>query len=512
MVQRREIVIVLAASMMVLFLSLSSAYAETGRKPDLTDVTGIRFEPLEPIELEELVDGFIDCEDYVFTYKWDNKLFSKGNALILINKDGSESRFVYNGKRRFISKDGYEIPIYDIQASSSDGHYEDVCKLRRFENKEVVRAWPAGTHIVTLCYKGLSCEVPVTVVNTIENVEYIQHNNKFIEHYGGDWYTDTNGEKYYYYDYGFADKDKIRITWKDGTVKDYIYRIGTEDPDDDDLLQFPFVCKDGTKIHLYFFYLDDDEGVNHWVKGGDNYIIFYYAGREVKSPVQIVDSPIDSVSFKPKKPVVYMENINIDSYYDVAGLIHYEYGAPVFREGDKLTVVKKGKKKSYLYSWRKKCFINGKDCIQGNDVQISTYQEYKPWTLGSDNQFEVNYLGRTCTVNVTVQKDSVPNPFIAKNSTIKIKYPALRKATKKIYSEKAYKIYNVPLWSMKYKCVKIDRKAKSKIKVDKNGTIIVKKGLKKGKYKIKIKLTALGSKNLGYNTASKRVTVAVNVK
>ena len=128
MVQRREIVIVLAASMMVLFLSLSSAYAETGRKPDLTDVTGIRFEPLEPIELEELVDGFIDCEDYVFTYKWDNKLFSKGNALILINKDGSESRFVYNGKRRFISKDGYEIPIYDIQASSSDGHYEDVCK------------------------------------------------------------------------------------------------------------------------------------------------------------------------------------------------------------------------------------------------------------------------------------------------------------------------------------------------------------------------------------------------
>ena len=278
------------------------------------------------------------------------------------------------------------------------------------------------------------------------------------------------------------------------------------------MLQFPFVCKDGTKIHLYFFYLDDDEGVNHWVKGGDNYIIFYYAGREVKSPVQIVDSPIDSVSFKPKKPVVYMENINIDSYYDVAGLIHYEYGAPVFREGDKLTVVKKGKKKSYLYSWRKKCFINGKDCIQGNDVQISTYQEYKPWTLGSDNQFEVNYLGRTCTVNVTVQKDSVPNPFIAKNSTIKIKYPALRKATKKIYSEKAYKIYNVPLWSMKYKCVKIDRKAKSKIKVDKNGTIIVKKGLKKGKYKIKIKLTALGSKNLGYNTASKRVTVAVNVK
>ena len=40
----------------------------------------------------------------------------------------------------------------------------------------------------------------------------------------------------------------------------------------------------------------------------------------------------------------------------------------------------------------------------------------------------------------------------------------------------------------------------------------LKKGLKKGKYKIKIKLTALGSKNLGYNTASKRVTVAVNVK
>ena len=44
----------------------------------------------------------------------------------------------------------------------------------------------------------------------------------------------------------------------------------------------------------------------------------------------------------------------------------------------------------------------------------------------------------------------------------------------------------------------------------KNGKITVKKGLKKGTYKLKIKVTAAGNAN--YNAGSKSVTVKIKVK
>ena len=54
------------------------------------------------------------------------------------------------------------------------------------------------------------------------------------------------------------------------------------------------------------------------------------------------------------------------------------------------------------------------------------------------------------------------------------------------------------------------KKAKNKITVSKDGTVTVKKGLKKGKYSIKVKVTASG--NDSYKARTKTVTVKVNVK
>ncbi len=51
---------------------------------------------------------------------------------------------------------------------------------------------------------------------------------------------------------------------------------------------------------------------------------------------------------------------------------------------------------------------------------------------------------------------------------------------------------------------------KKYFKVAKNGKITVKKGLKKGTYKVKIKVTAAG--NSKYNKATKTITIKVKVK
>ena len=50
----------------------------------------------------------------------------------------------------------------------------------------------------------------------------------------------------------------------------------------------------------------------------------------------------------------------------------------------------------------------------------------------------------------------------------------------------------------------------AKITVAKNGNITVKKGLKKGTYKVKIKVTAAGSNTV--KAATKTVTVTITVK
>ena len=116
-------------------------------------------------------------------------------------------------------------------------------------------------------------------------------------------------------------------------------------------------------------------------------------------------------------------------------------------------------------------------------------------------------------VKVTVKK-AAPKPTpapvkpVKKANTLKVSGKTVKvKKNKKtvIKKEKAFTIRNA-----KGKVTFKKAKGNKKITVAKNGKITVKKGLKKGTYKVKVKVTAAG--NATYKAATKTVTVTVKVK
>lgn len=97
------------------------------------------------------------------------------------------------------------------------------------------------------------------------------------------------------------------------------------------------------------------------------------------------------------------------------------------------------------------------------------------------------------------------NTMTAKGKTVKLKYKTLKK-TVKLAKTKAFTIKN-PQGTVTFKKLKGNKK----ITVNKKtGEITVKKGLKKGTYKVAVSVTASG--NQTYKKATKKVTVTIRVR
>ncbi|MBQ3904349.1 MAG: hypothetical protein II744_05175, partial [Eubacterium sp.] len=97
------------------------------------------------------------------------------------------------------------------------------------------------------------------------------------------------------------------------------------------------------------------------------------------------------------------------------------------------------------------------------------------------------------------------NTLYAKGKTPAVKYSKLKKRNLIISRKSAVSIKNAQ-GVLSYK----KAKGNKKITVSKGGKITVKKGHKKGKYKVKIKVTATG--NQTYKPITKTVTVIIKVK
>lgn len=118
----------------------------------------------------------------------------------------------------------------------------------------------------------------------------------------------------------------------------------------------------------------------------------------------------------------------------------------------------------------------------------------------------------TCTLCGTTKTASIPkcakyeNPMTAKGKTATLKYAKLKTKKLTLASKKTIKLSKAQ-GTVTYK----KTSGNKKISVNKKtGKITVKKGLKKGTYKVKIKVTAAG--NASYKAKVKTVTVKIKVK
>lgn len=118
----------------------------------------------------------------------------------------------------------------------------------------------------------------------------------------------------------------------------------------------------------------------------------------------------------------------------------------------------------------------------------------------------------TAKTETTTKAKKKANTLTVKAKKPVVKYKNLKKKKQTIALKKAMTVSGVQ-GTVTYKlssAKKGKKNVKKYFKVAKNGKITVKKGLKKGTYTVKIKVSAAG--NAEYNAAVKTVTVKIKVK
>lgn len=141
--------------------------------------------------------------------------------------------------------------------------------------------------------------------------------------------------------------------------------------------------------------------------------------------------------------------------------------------------------------------------------------QYIDFTLFDD--FTLDHKERSSFAKVALRWEPIyreaksNNPMTLKSKKIKIKYSKLKKKAQTIKCKKLLKVSKAKgLVTFKFK--KVDKKKfKKYFEVNtKTGELTVKKGLKKGTYKVKISVTAAGTED--YKSVTKTATCTVTVK
>ncbi len=146
---------------------------------------------------------------------------------------------------------------------------------------------------------------------------------------------------------------------------------------------------------------------------------------------------------------------------------------------------------------------------KGTVIPADTYQVTWDGSLVNAGAYALKVTGKsvgvtgdtTCDFKVAKASQSLS----VKTNTCKVKYSKLKKSTRSISAKTAFKVSGA-----KGKVTYAKSSGNKKITVSKSGKITVKKGLKKGTYKVKVKVSSASTAN--YNASSKTVTVKVVVK
>ena len=154
---------------------------------------------------------------------------------------------------------------------------------------------------------------------------------------------------------------------------------------------------------------------------------------------------------------------------------------------------------------------NGKTLSEGTDYKVGYANNVEAGTATVVISGAGNYGGAK---TVTFEILQASNTVTVKGKTVKVKYKKLRKKAQAISRSKVLTIANAK-GTLSYSLVKVKRgkskKYKKYFKINAaNGIVTVKKKLRKGKYKVTVKVNASGDEN--YKGATKTVTFTVKVK
>ena len=351
-------------------------------------VESVTFIPKKPFEIKENSHGFWRNDKNGENYYNYNIVFNDEDTLSVKYKNGQTVEYIYNSEvNRFVSNDG-DVIDYVIDDDQYENH------------------WTAGnTYSFKLICHGKSLTFPVTIVEdpyaTI-SIEYILTDPyEIIENTNGYWTTDEKGDKYFHYNYDCAAPgSSLVVHCKNGTKKVYKEKSGRFVNDNGEYLE-----------NVSWSDLPEYQGFTHWTVGNTYGMKLSYNGFSCTAPISIVNSSLASISFIPVKSPEMVENVNGHwERNNETGEEYFLYDLPWFNIGDVLEVTdKSGKTVKYEYQNNDNFISSTGDVINENDIEWDSNQYYKPWSVGTDNYYTLNYLGKEAKVFVKILENPCVN-------------------------------------------------------------------------------------------------------
>ena len=430
-----------------------------GKKSQPLKVT-IKENDLKAIRIEKVNPATVFEGTQHETYSWttdqtymayDIPGFEEGDKLILIDKNDQEKVYTYQQQgEEGLFKCGDEI-------------LDDMLNVYHYQ---FMNPWePDGEYNYFYAdLRGIICQVPVTVIaSDVKSISFTMSKPEqlvFNEDEDGEWKTE-NGKRYFAYTWQNKDfiGSELTLTYKDNSTDVYTLKWNNETN------EAYFENGSGDILTTSDVPFWDEQAQEPWTPSAQGRLLMRYKGATCEVPVVIrhtyqknVVPPTCTEKGRTEYTCTACGDTYVESYSDALG-----------------------------HKWD-----------SGKVTKAATY------TATGVKTYTCTVCGQTKTETLA-KLPKKANTLTLKAKKPSVKYSKLKKKNQTIALKNAISVSKA-----KGTVTYTKSSGNKKITVSKAGKITVKKGLKKGTYKVKIIVTAAG--NSSYKSGSKTVTVTIKVK
>ncbi|MBR4762249.1 MAG: hypothetical protein IK086_06400, partial [Clostridia bacterium] len=361
-------------------------------------IKAVVFTPAEPIVIVENTQGDWDTDwegnEY---YRYSTPWFKGGDTLAVTYSETGETvtyTYLYPDGSNPIDRSGF----YDVE-----NNYEPIPEQDSvFVSHE--GQWELGdNNYMYATYMGnKSGLVNVSIIeNPYKGIRYTRAKAPvFID---GNTYHDDWDDRDYYQTPGFENGDILTVIDKYDNETDYVFNDSI----------FGFLSEtnefiDPGNVGIYTHQHDTP-----WVLGDENAYYVEYMGFEVTLYASVIENPVKAIEYQAQ-PQVLIEGCDCYTSYD-HGEPYLRYVYPSRELGDSLIIIDKEDNR-HVYTLvddevNGGCYIDAEtgDIIQPGDVNVFDEQYQKPWHLGDDNEYYVEYLGHRVTLYASI----IENPVVS---------------------------------------------------------------------------------------------------
>lgn len=375
-----------------------------------SSLESIEFIPAKPYEFIENSGGYFEDWYNPETEEWQTKYFydeyridNEGNILTVNFTDGRSVDYISTEYNDWEDSEGnslYGSPdCYDYQS---------------------INPWTIdGENYFVVKYMNKEVQVPVSVIeNPVESISYtpagttnwIEYDEEYGYHDYYDYYDPETHNGYscdwFRYEYNKTEGDILTVNNKDGSTVEFIYD------------GWAYISSDGSEISKKEVKISDNQSYhNQWTAGNTYDINVSYSGFTTTFSVNIIENPVESISYTINKPIEIFEYSN--GYWDEDEETYY-YSLPTLSDYiEKITLnYNDGTTEDFIWDEDEWEYCNSDG--EYLDYSLQATQGDEPWVLGGDNSFKIVTCGREVDIPVTIIENPVESVSYTMSHPIEI--------------------------------------------------------------------------------------------